>query len=604
MKKLKTQSLEKLIKTVVIFFLILLAVQSILSMQKKSVTIDEIMYIASGYYHLKTGDFQMNMTNPPLMKIFSALPLLSLKLELPVVEKDLKEMNLIEQWKYSRSFLYDNCVDADIILFLARLPIVMVSMLLGFFVFKWGRELFGYKAGLFALLLYAFSPNILAHSRLATQDIGLTVFMFISTYYWWKYMRDPELKFLLFCSLFFGFSILTKTTAFFLVPIYFLYALIIIVKKNEYVKYEKHIVSKHIKPENRFLRSFLFLIFSFLIIGLFGILILNIGYRFQGIFTPMSTSLDHSNFYQKLPVDNILIRKVADIILEVPLPVPSPFIEVLRSQFGITSVSGGVYFAGKIYTSGLWYLMIVTFLIKTPISLLALLALSFFSLLKKRQSLNAEWLIIFFIIILVAVFSYLANINVGLRYILPIYPMIFVLVSRLLCIRFKRQVLFVVLISILSIWYVISSLSIHPHYLAYFNEFIGGPKNGYKYLADSNIDWGQDLKGLKRYMEEKNIQKIKLAYFGSADASYYGINYEYLPSVGLAPKKPGQYWWYEREAKDKKRLEPQTGIIAMSVNILISPGWLRPLFYDSYSWIRKYEPVDNVGYSILIYDIE
>jgi len=148
------------------------------------------------------------------------------------------------------------------------------------------------------------------------------------------------------------------------------------------------------------------------------------------------------------------------------------------------------------------------------------------------------------------------------------------------------------------------SLSNYPHYLAYCNEFIGGPENGYKYLSDSNIDWGQDLKGLEKYMAEKDIDKIKLGYFGSADADYYDINYEYLPSVGLAPKRPGQYWWYEIDKNHRYDPGPQKGHVAISATLLASPGWMKPLFHETYKWLREHDPIDQIGHSILIYKIE
>ena len=179
-----------------------------------------------------------------------------------------------------------------------------------------------------------------------------------------------------------------------------------------------------------------------------------------------------------------------------------------------------------------------------------------------------------------------------------------VLASKYLVLQLKHRKIANGVLLILSVWYLLGTLSIHPHYLAYFNELIGGPKNGYKYLVDSNLDWGQDLKGLKHYMDEKGIKKIKLGYFGSADASYYGINYDYLPSVGLAPKEPGQYWWYEMDRDEKNQLPAQKGIIAVSATLLASTGWMGSLFGKSYQWLREYEPVDNVGYSILIYNIE
>lgn len=266
--------------------------------------------------------------------------------------------------------------------------------------------------------------------------------------------------------------------------------------------------------------------------------------------------------------------------------------------------SGNVFFAGTIYEEGLWYLMLVSFLIKTPIPMLMILCGSLYLMLRRLQLMDAEWLMITFVGIIFFVFSYLSNINVGLRYILPVYPFIHLMAGRFFKdVNLRRKWVGAATV-VLCLWYLVASLSIHPHYLAYFNELVGGPKNGYKYLVDSNLDWGQDLKGLKRYMVEKGIDKIKLGYFGSADANYYGIDYDYLPSVGLQPKKPDQYWWYEIDEDHRYEPGPQKGWIAVSATLRASSGWMKPLFYDTYAWLREYEPIDQVGHSILIYYIE
>jgi len=560
-----------LITTLVACLLGLLATQTIVSMRKKSVTVDEIIYILAGYYHLTTGDFYMNMTNPPLMKIVSGLPLLILNLELPAFTKKPKDLTIVEQWQYARDFLYHNKVDADAVLFLARLPIVMISVILGIFVFLFSKELYGENAGLFALFLYSFCPNILAHSQLATHDLGLTAFMFISAYYFWRYMTCPKVKFLTLCGIFLGLAMLTKTTALFLIPIYLTYALLCLLKNNGLGIYEKFPLVGRFKQSQLRLRQLMALASFFLALSSVSLLVLNIGYGFQGSFEP--------------------------------IPLPDPYIKLLQFQSQLQSNSGGVYFAGEIYHPGLWYLMIVTFLIKTPIPPLILLLISTIYMINNRKTLEAEWLMVVFISCIIGIFSYFSNINNGLRYILPIYPFIFVIISRLFYVGFLHYKPAKWLLATLSCWYFAGATLIHPHYLAYFNEFIGGPTNGYKYLSDSNLDWGQDLKTLKHYMEQKDIKRIKLAYFGSADASYYGIDYDYLPSVGLAPTKPGQYWWYEIDTDAKRYLEPQSGIIAVSATILASPQWLREKFHRSYTWLKKYEPVDKVGYSILIYHI-
>ena len=132
-----------------------------------------------------------------------------------------------------------------------------------------------------------------------------------------------------------------------------------------------------------------------------------------------------------------------------------------------------------------------------------------------------------------------------------------------------------VLSGFLAAYLMISILSYHPHYIAYFNEFVG-PDNGYKYLLDSNLDWGQDLKGLSLYMNENSIDNIKLSYFGTAMPEYYEINYEQLDC------------------------EPTTGMIAISASNLQG---LPPSIRNCFVWLRAHEPIHKIGYSIFIYNI-
>ena len=76
----------------------------------------------------------------------------------------------------------------------------------------------------------------------------------------------------------------------------------------------------------------------------------------------------------------------------------------------------------------------------------------------------------------------------------------------------------------LLIWAAVEAIAIHPHFLAYFNEIVGGSANGYKHLTDSNVDWGQGLKALGESLSEKDrADGIYLCYFGTADPHAYGI---------------------------------------------------------------------------------
>ncbi|MFH1403246.1 MAG: glycosyltransferase family 39 protein [Candidatus Altiarchaeota archaeon] len=238
-----------------------------------------------------------------------------------------------------------------------------------------------------------------------------------------------------------------------------------------------------------------------------------------------------------------------------------------------------------------------TLLIKTPEGVIILSFLSifyFFSKQKKRGATNQElssfriYLILNIIIACMIIIS--STILTGIRLVLFIFPLIYLLLAeplKALLNKSRTSRRFAYLIVALSI---LPTLIYHPHYISYFNQAIGGPENGYKYASDSNIDWGQDLPGLKRYMDENDIKEIKLAYFGTARIEEHGIRYTSMPNnqdVMSAQKKSGI------------ECGPVEGLLAVSTTSRTGQ------FGDPYcyEWLRKHEPMDNIGYSIWIYNI-
>ncbi len=551
--------------------LVCFAAQAVLSMKDKSVTVDEITYITAGYYHLRTGDFHYNMTNPPLMKITAALPLLLLNPKLPETGSDPDDWDAVEEWQYARHFLYDNRVDADRMLFAARLPIVALGVALGVLVFVWTRELYGRNSGLLALFLYAFSPNILAHTRLATQDLGTALFVFSASYFFWRYTTRRQLYALFASAALVGCGILTKTTAGFVAPIFGVYYLAGALASSDFgvdsrFPWIARLGADQVRKQQLLTAAWIGVIFGGVILA-----VVNLGYGFQGSFSG------------------------------IPL-VPSAFERSILFQLRLSSF-GGVFFAGDIYENSPWFILFLTILLKTPVPTLFLASVAAMRIAVHRRAREGEILIVAAIGVFIGLFVLFNNLGTILRYVLPIYPFAFVLVGRLATEWLPHRPAIRAASSALALWYLAGTLSVFPHYLAYFNELIGGPANGYKYLAESNLDWGQDLKGLKTYMTENGIDRIALGYFGSADADYYGIEYDYLPSVGLKPKKAGQHWWYEIDP-DLIGDEPRpTGRIAVSVALIQGARWLGRLFEPTYGWLRDYEPIETIGHTIHIYDI-
>jgi hypothetical protein len=264
-------------------------------------------------------------------------------------------------------------------------------------------------------------------------------------------------------------------------------------------------------------------------------------------------------------------------------------------------VAGGntTYFLGEVSNQAWWYYFPVAFLLKVPVALLIFITLSvmlflknilklnFNNILRSRLRLDFDEIAILLFIIFYWVISITGNLNIGVRHVLPTFPFMYLLIigqlKRWLEHRAETSAVskgrFTLVIFLLA-FYVISSLTVYPHFIAYFNEFAGGPDGGYRYIVDSNLDWGQDLRRLKKFVEKNNIDKIKVDYFGGGDVKYY-----------LGDR--AELWHADNG--------PTTGWLAVSATFLQTS---RAYSWASYEWLDEHEPVEKIGYSIFVYNIK
>ena len=185
----------------------------------------------------------------------------------------------------------------------------------------------------------------------------------------------------------------------------------------------------------------------------------------------------------------------------------------------------------------------------------------------------------------------MSHLNIGLRHILPIYPFVLLVAGKTVAhLWTSRHKILHIVLGALCLFQIEETAFVYPHYVAFFNQSVGGPRNGYKWLADSNIDWGQDLKPLKKWMDNNRIQFINLSYFGHADPAYYGINCAYLPPTP-----------FFAEGRDTAPRLP--GYVAISVQNLLGLS-MDPPRSDLYRKLLESEPVAVIGYSIRVYWVE
>jgi hypothetical protein len=252
-------------------------------------------------------------------------------------------------------------------------------------------------------------------------------------------------------------------------------------------------------------------------------------------------------------------------------------------------------------TSGWWFYYIVACLIKIPLGILVLAA--GLGLARRRLGLRFRpdelYLAVPFLLVFIY-FSCFNNIQIGFRYLLPVYPLLLVLIGKYGEVLHRTAVR--VAAGLLALWVVAGSVWIWPDYLAYFNELIGGPRQGYHWLGDSNLDWGQDLKGLGNFMADHDIKRISLSYFGSADPAHYGIDYLYLPSENSCLR------YIPPPGNTNSQYTPPTGNGESTPRFFaISAYEYQAIAFENknvYEDFYRFVPNYMIGYSILIFDRE
>jgi len=531
--------------TLAIAFLLicLFIIQGVVFIRANSQTYDEAMHLAAGYSYLTRHDFRLEPQNPPLIKEYLALPVF-LAYRLPF-NPDSQRWNDDAEHLVGYDFLYKSSVHADEIIALSRLFNLFLGVGVIALVGWWASRLWGGGAAMLAMALASLDPNFVAHSSLVTTDVGVTLLIFLSAYLFWEYFLSPRWWLLIATGIAVGMALNAKFSGILLFAIMpLIVVLSLALDRNYFLLPSK----KRGQAGYHLVQSATLLLLIFLL----AMLAIPPVYFFQGFQAWLS------GFYRFLTL----------------------------AQAGQSA-----FFLGEYSYQGWWNYFLVAFLIKTPVGSLILIVASIVfwrwgSALRSRDA-------IFLLVPVLAVFlaTTQAKVDIGLRHILPVYPFLFVLAGRLATIHVGPGPLMPLLLGVPLIFTAISSVRISPHHIAYFNELVGGPDQGYRYLVDSNLDWGQDLKGVKSYMEKERLPIIYLSYFGTAPPSYYGIRYQYVPGTWPLEWPPPA----ERVPADAPRK-----MLAISANNLQELATFNdPLF----RWLRARQPITKIGYSIFVYDL-
>ncbi|MBI3983736.1 glycosyltransferase family 39 protein [Candidatus Microgenomates bacterium] len=583
--------------------LLLMTGLGLASMAGDSGIVDEVAHIPAGYSYVKYGDYRLNPEHPPLLKDLAGVPLLFMDVEFPTdIPAWTTDVN--GQWESGWHFIYHRGNDADAILFWSRLPLLLLSVGFGWIFYRFTLKRFGHYAALLAVFLYALSPNVIAHARLVTTDMGATIFIFLAFMAFLRYLEKPGWKTLMVAALALAGAQLAKFSAVLLLPFFGLMALVfVLIKAGRW----RHRLWRY---------GFGYLA----VLGLAGGLI-------WLFYIPHVWNLPL--VVQDRLIEGSLhggwVETVSQWLIGLnDLPGLKALAQYILGVLMVFNRVGGgntTYFLGEVTNqSFVWYFPL-TFLIKTPIASLILMALSGFYALgqylrhtpfkvwTKFKSYARQHYLELFSLLFIAFYTYTSvtgNLNLGIRHLLPLLPFIFMLVGKKISELATQRRWLAPVVGGLLVFYLYSALASFPSYIAYFNELIGGPANADKYTSDSSVDWGQDLKRLAQYVAARpEIKEVAVDYFGGGEPKYYFCDRRTDPAGRLISEanydcRNSVYrQWHAENGL------PTSGYIAVSETFLMNDIYWSTLRGDNgYAELRSRQPVAKIGYSIYLYKLD
>ena len=554
---------------VAIALLVLMASLMATPINEESATADESSFLVAGYTYWHGYGFTFDPEAPPLAKMISAAPLLFMDVKLSRTARELLDRQVgvpvtgrwsgqaqlvdehfpvardnwyfwptMEVTKLGQEFVYGGANDAAKLLAAGRWMQVALTVLTGIVIFVWLRRLAGGTAGALGVALWALNPITLAYGHLVLTDMGEALMFVLAVWCFAIFLDRPSTGRAGLCGLACGGALVMKFSAVLLAPI-----LLVVAGLHAMLRREWRGLGKHVSV-------------MALVAG--GVVLL----IYAPYWTPAAPLPADAATKIGVPTWFQLLR---------PVLIPPDFFKGLALVAGHESPGPLAFLCGQWKQTGWWYYFPVTLAVKTPLPLLLLTIAGLLMWLRGLRRFSFQYGIPWIAALMYLLFAVVGNINIGVRHLLPMFALLAVGTASQFSLHSRRMQ---VCGWLCTGWLLLVTWHAYPYFIEYFNEVAGGSSNGYRWLVDSNLDWGQDVKRLRHFVDEQAMTNIDLAYFGpDRSIDYHGI--------------PG------RRVTTDEAAEMRSGTLVVSATELMRPGW---------DWLRaSHEPVARVGYTMFIY---
>ena len=540
-----------------------------------SATVDETTLLSAGYTYWTGHRYLFVPEHPPLSQMLPAIPALAMDIKLSPNAQALVESRVgypwtrpwfgpVRAWQelfpqgrdnwyywalpesqlFGQIFVYDGTNDGDRMMFWGRCVQILLTLSIGLIVFFWVRHATGKDwAGLIALALWVFNPNALAHGHLITTDISVTFAITGALFTFALLLEKPTIRLAVCCGITTGVALVMKHTAVTLAPMYLLLA---------------GLSWKKLKVQS----IPLWKLAGFVMLGAWGVLMMVYFPRWSPappLPEAQANALGVPGWFQSFRA----------------LLIPADYFKGFALTLGHSKAGHENYLCGEWSHNGWWYYYPVTLFLKSPVAFVVMIILSAVTFLRNLKSAGKLEVTAWAAATLFFGIAMTSNVNIGIRHLLPVMPLLCIGIGC--AIPRITSALVTKAIPVLLLWQIIIVALAYPLYLQFFSEAVGGARNGYRYLVDSNYDWGQDANRLKAFLEEHGIQHIYLDYYGTQ----YSIEYLKIPNTRVNAEQAQQI---------------KQGWLVVSASQLMRPEW---------SWLRESrQPIDRIAHTLFVYQFQ
>ena len=520
--------------------LLLLVLHFVLAVSSKiheSTTSDELVHLTGGFTYWRFNDYRLQPENGNLPQRWVAIPAWLEGAKFPGLDQEYWRKS--DSWVMGHEFFYETGEDHFPRLMAARAMTALLSAGLGALIFLWSRRLFGTPGAFVSLTFFAFSPTFLAHGGLATSDVCMALFMLASVGAYWRHLGRPGAAGFALSAVVLGLACVAKFSAPLLGPMLVLCGLVHLATRRGELWRVLRSAAGHV-------------LVALVVIWAFY------GFRYSA-FSPNVPAADQfiaawPDLYARIGNTGKVIRALAD-----HHALPEAFLYG-AAYVADTSSQRGAFLNGEYSVFGWKSFFLWTFALKTTIPFMLAAALGTWVAVRSRIVAGADRarhlerllpftpLVALFLVYWVV--SIRSHLNIGHRHLIPTYPVLFILAGSLGAWLARPVRPRALLLAGLLAWHAGESLWIYPNYIAYFNELAGGPQKAFLHLVDSSLDWGQDLPGLKAWLDAnlRQGETAYLSYFGTGEPRYYHMPVKrlaymnaFLEDEPYIPLGPGVY---------------------------------------------------------------